>query len=375
MAEKFLLKDHLFNPRTVGQLAAEYAAGIPGFDGERFAQEALSGFAERELLQRLEWMADCLEPQLAPDFPTMADQLQAAMPAPLDPMRTDDDFGQFIHALPGILAVRHGLEDHRERALDLLYEATKRFSMEFYIRPFLNRWPDETLARLQVWAEDDHYHVRRLVSEGTRPRLPWAKAVRLGTEQTLPLLERLHGDPTRFVTRSVANHLNDIAKKQPDLVCETLKRWRDTDAQQKKEMGWMTRHALRTLIKDGHPGALSLLGYRGDVPVQATLDLGGRAYRIGDRFRVACSLTCAQELPVIVDYRLVFHRPGGKSAEKVFKLKSGQIMEGKALELAKQHHLKGDATTFTLHPGPHEVILQVNGKDVARAGFDLEAAE
>ena len=95
MAEPFSLKDDLFNPRTVGQLAAEYAAGVPGFDGPRFEAAALAGFPERELMARMEWMADCLEQQLAPDFPTMADPLEAAMPPPLDPALRDDDFGHF----------------------------------------------------------------------------------------------------------------------------------------------------------------------------------------------------------------------------------------------------------------------------------------
>ena len=148
MAKKtFSLKDQLFNARTLGQLGQEYAAGLPGFDAEAFTARALSGVEARSLLECLDWFADCLEPSLAADFPKIADQLEAMMPPPLDPTLRDDDFGQFIHAVPGVLAVRHGLEDHRERALDLLYEATQRFSMEFYIRPFLNRWPDETLAR------------------------------------------------------------------------------------------------------------------------------------------------------------------------------------------------------------------------------------
>ncbi len=371
MAEKFSLKDHLFNPETVGRLAAEYAAGVPGFDADRFAKEALSGFAERELLARMEWMADCLETQLASDFPTMADQLEAAMPPQLDPSLKDDDFGHFIHGLPGILAVRHGLEDHRDRALDLLHEATRRFSMEFYIRPFLNRWPTETLARLAEWAGDENYHVRRLVSEGTRPKLPWAKAVTLSTDQTVPLLNKLYADDTRYVTRSVANHLNDIAKKDPELVVSLLADWAAAGQQDAKEMGWITRHALRTLVKNGHAGSLKLLGYRGDIAVKAALDLGAATYAIGDQLQVAATLEAPQDLPVIVDYRLTFARPGGKSAEKVFKLKVGQITKGKPLALKKAHRLKGDATTFTLHPGPHRVVLQVNGNDVAEAAFDL----
>lgn len=371
MAEKFSLKDHLFNPQTMAQLATEFAAGLPGFDAERFQAEALSGFGERELMERMEWMADCLEGQLAKDFPTMADQLEAAMPAPLDPALRDDDFGQFIHAMPGILAVRHGLEDHRERALDLLYEATKRFSMEFYIRPFLNRWPEETLARLARWAADDNYHVRRLVSEGTRPRLPWARSVTLETGQRVPLLARLYSDKTRYVTRSVANHLNDIAKKEPELVISLLQEWQQEGRQDAKELAWMTRHALRVLVKQGHAGALDLLGYRGNVPVRASLTLGADSYAIGERLAIGCELATDQDLPVMVDYRITFARAGGKTAEKVFKLKVAEIKAGNPLTLSKSHFLKGDATTFTLYPGPHAVVLQVNGQDLARADFEL----
>ncbi len=371
MADKFSLKDHLFNPDSVARLAAEFAGALPFFDADRFQADALSGFAERELMARLDWMADCLESQLAADFPTMADQLTAALPPPLDPGLKDDDFGHFIHALPGILAVRHGLEHHRDRALDLLYQATQRFSMEFYIRPFLNRWPDQTLARLAVWARDENYHVRRLVSEGSRPKLPWAKAVRLSTDQTVPLLDALHADDARFVTRSVANHLNDISKADPDLVIDLLRRWDRAGRQDAREMGWMTRHALRTLVKQGHAPALALLGYRGDVDVQAKLTFARSDLAIGEVLEMTCTLQAAVSLPVMVDYRIIFARPGGKTGEKVFKLKVAQIAQDKPLTLVKKHRLKGDATTFKLYPGPHQIILQVNGVDVAQAAFNL----
>ena len=180
----FSLKDHLFNAESLRDFADEMSTGIPGFDADAYHATTLAGFAERELLQRLDWMADCLEPYLPADFNEMAARLEAALPPPLDLQHTDNDFGRFIHAVPGILAVRHGLEHHHDRALDLLYAATKRFSMEFYIRPFINRWPDLTLARLEDWAGDANYHVRRLVSEGTRPKLPWARKVDLTAAQT-----------------------------------------------------------------------------------------------------------------------------------------------------------------------------------------------
>ncbi len=371
MAAGYSLKDDLFNARTVAQLAGEFAAGVPGFDAARFEEEALAGFPERELMARMDWLADCAEAQLAKDFPTMADQLEAAMPARLDPTRKDDDFGQFIHTVPGILAVRHGLEEHRPRAMALLYEATQRFSMEFYIRPFINRWTDETLAELAVWAEDDNYHVRRLVSEGTRPKLPWAKAVILTADQTLPLLDRLHADPARFVTRSVSNHLNDLSKTEDALVLDRLAAWKSEGLQAAKELDWMTRNALRTLIKQGHAGAMTVLGFDANAPVTVDLEIETPKVAMGEALTFACTVASAVDLPVLVDYRITFARPEGKSGEKVFKLKQGRATAAKPFTARKVHKLKGDATTFKLYPGPHRVTVQVNGVDRADAGFQL----
>ena len=371
MAERFSLKDHLFNADTVGQLAAEFAAGVPDFDAARFSEQALAGFGERELMARMEWMADCLEEQLADDFERLADQLEAALPERLDPSKTDDDFGHFIHGVHGILAARHGLVAHRVRAMAVLYAATQRFSMEFYIRHFLNRWPEDTLADLTSWADDDNYHVRRLVSEGTRPRLPWAQNVGLVPEQTLPLLDMLHADRARFVTRSVANHLNDLSKRVPDAVLARLAQWEVEAQQSAKELDWMKRHALRTLIKQGHAGAMAALGYAAEVPVEAQIALADHSVAIGDALAFEITLTSDIAMPVLVDYRIEFARPSGKLAEKVFKLKVGQLKAGVPLVLKKSHKFKGGMTTFALHAGAHAITVQVNGRDVARADFAL----
>ncbi|MEL6452737.1 MAG: DNA alkylation repair protein [Pseudomonadota bacterium] len=370
-APTFSLKDQLFNADSLGDLADEFAAGVPGFDRDAFHAAALSGVAERTLLDCLDWFADCLEPYLAPDFPTMADQLEAAMPAPLDPGLRDDDFGRFIHAVPGVLAARHGVEDHRDRALDLLHAATQRFSMEFYIRPFLNRWPDETLARLRDWAVDDNYHVRRLVSEGTRPKLPWARKVDLRLDQTLPLLDLLQADGARFVTRSVANHLNDISKTDAQAVLDRLAAWEEESTQDPKERAWMQRHALRGLVKDGHPGALAMLGYAGAVPVDVSVVVDTPQVALGAALEFSVRVAAEVALPVLVDYRIRFARPGGRTGEKVFKLKVGAVRPGKPLVVRKVHKLKANATTFELHKGAHGLVVQVNGVDRAEAVFEI----
>ncbi|SLN50220.1 hypothetical protein ROA7450_02486 [Roseovarius albus] len=371
MAERFSLKDHLFNPQSLSELAAEYAAALPDFDSKAFMTTVIPGLDSRELLERLEWISDCIQGQLNADFSGMADQLEVAMPVELNPDLTDDDFGRFIHAVPGILAVRHGLEEHRERALDLIHEATKRFSMEFYIRPFLNRWPDETWERLIGWAKDQNYHVRRLVSEGTRPKLPWAKGITIDPLRPLELLDILYTDPTRYVTRSVANHLNDISKIEPDAVLARLKSWRKEARQTKVEFDWIERHALRTLIKQGHANALAHLGYRNDLDFEAALQLDARQVAIGDAIELSCEVFCKETVPVLIDYVMYFHKPGGAERRKVFKWKQAQCEAGTPLQLRKQHRLKKDASTFTIYPGPHRVELQINGQIVADTVFTV----
>lgn len=367
----FSLADQLFNSDTVGDLAREFGA-LPGFDADTFHRRAVDGLAARGLLERLDWIADCATPYLPGHFPDMADALEAAMPPPLDPDRTDDDFGRFIHAVPGILAVRHGLDAHPDRALDLIYAATKRFSMEFYIRPFLDRWTERTLARLHLWAEDPNYHVRRLVSEGTRPRLPWARAVTLTPEQTLPLLDKLHADPTRYVTRSVANHLNDLSKSDADAVLDRLKDWQGQGRQAQPELDWMTRHALRTRVKDGHAPSLRLLGFDPDAPMTCTLVVNDPV-RIGDTLDFGVTLACDRALPVMVDYILETPTPAGGTRRKVFKLKQARLKANAPLTLEKSHRLKAGASTFTLHPGPARLTAQVNGVTRATCEFILTA--
>jgi 3-methyladenine DNA glycosylase AlkC len=370
---KFSLKDHLFNADSLSALAREYEAGVSGFSADKLVSEVLPTFPELELMERLEVIADGVETQLSSDFETMANQIEAAMPPELDPNKTDDDFGHFIHAVPGILVVRHGLEHHCERALDVLYEATKRFSMEYYIRPFLNRWPEQTLARLRQWCEDDNYHVRRLVSEGTRSRLPWAKAIQLGLKQPVEFLDKLYADKTRYVTRSVANHLNDIAKKEPDFVVEKLKDWKASGHQAPKEMDWLTRHALRTLIKDGHVGALDLLGFKADAPVRLeTFELKSNEIERGAPLEFDIALSAPSKTPVVVDYVIWFKKADETLAPKTFKIKQATIAQGKPLTLGKTHKFKWDATTFQLHPGRHSVGVQVNGKVLARKDFTLK---
>lgn len=371
MAAGYSLKDDLFNRETVTRLATEFDdAGV--FSAKPFVEQVMAGLAPRELKARISWIADVLADHLPADFPAAADAIEAALPAPLDPTLTDDDFGHFIHAPLGVYVENHGIAVHSARSLDLLKEITKRFSMEFSIRAFLNAHETETLERMQDWAGDDNYHVRRLVSEGTRPKLPWGQSVGLIHDQTLPLLDRLYADQTRYVVRSVANHLNDITKLDPERVLERLAGWQNAGAQDSKELAWMTKHALRGLVKAGHVGALAHLGYRPDAPVTVTdFAIAPDDLQIGDAAEVRCTLKAEVPTPLIVDYVIDYVKANGSLAPKVSKFKVLDLKPGKATAFKKKHVFKGDATTFKLYPGAHRIHLQINGQIVASQPFML----
>lgn len=374
MAEKFSLKDELFNLDRVTYLAELFHASDSNFDSAGFVTLVMERMLELELMARIGWIAECLTQFLPQDFNQAADQIEAALPPQLDPTKSDDDFGSFIFAPLSEYVVMHGLNDqHFARSMALLHAITRRFSVEFAMRHFLIKHPERVLAMFDDWAQDDNYHVRRLVSESTRPVLPWGKKVSLDVAQTIPLLDMLYADRTRFVTRSVANHLNDITKRNPELVVRTLRRWQESGAQDAKEMAWMCKHALRTLIKQGDMNALSLLGYRSKPLVEVTDFNVPNCVEMDDYLELSSQIKATQDEPLIVDFIIEFVKSNGERKPKVFKLKQFEIKAGDAVELRKRHRLVANATTFKLFSGMHRVHLQVNGNIMASANFDLIA--
>lgn len=370
MAQGFSLKDQLFNPAKVARLGREIHAAWDGFDPPRFEARVCARLPELELKARIAWIAEVLDEMLPQDFDHAARVIEAALPPPLDPALSDGDFGDFIYAPYGEVGVRRGLETHRDRLLDLLEAVTQRFSMEYAIRPVLNRWPEAGFVRLDLWARHPNYHVRRLASEGSRPKLPWGIGLKGDPLRGLPLLDRLHADATRYVTRSVANHLNDIAKIDPGVALARLNLWQDAGAQREAEFAWIASHALRGRVKKGDAAALGFLGFDAAAPVSARLEVAPEAM-IGGTLDFTVTLEAAKDVPVLVDWLLEFPAGAGRRGPKVFKLKRARVGPGAPFVHAARHRLKGDATTFRLTPGPHAVAVQVNGRIVARQAFEL----
>lgn len=365
----FSLKDALFNPDSVRRLSLGIAQGLPAFNAEAFEQQVLQKFPELELKARINWMVTVLEAHLPADFATAVSILAAALPAPLDPAKTDDDFGEFIWSVPAEYVARHGCTTARlALSLAFLRESTQRFSAENAIRPFLKHFSQETLEFVQSCTTDQNYHVRRLASEGIRPFLPWAERVNLPVENILTVLQQLFADRTRYVTRSVANTINDISKIDPTRTVQVLQQWRLQ--QPSAETEWVIRHALRTLVKKDHAGALELLGY----PTTPAFRVSGiripAEVRVGESIAYQCRLHSDAAQVLRVALRVYYQKANGTLAPRVFAVRDLDTAAGQTLTINKSISFKA-ITTRSLHPGKHQVELVVNGVARGRKDFVL----
>ncbi len=378
MSKKLLLKDELFNPKKVHLLANELKSVYPTFQQKEFELEVVSAFGKLELKARITHIAKMLKKYLPSDYETAVNIILKALPPELDPTLNDDDFGDFIYAPYGEFVMLYGCnEEYLEFSLDALAEITKRFSVEFAIRDFINAFPKESLAMLKRCAISENYHQRRLASEGLRPKLPWAKRLTIDYHEPLELLELLYGDQTRYVTRSVANHLNDIAKVDAPLVLETLKRWRASKKQSQKEMEFMVNHALRTLVKEGSVEALALLGYKQNPKVELKrFSIAKTTVQIGEALNFDLRLEAKEETKLMVDYTIFFVTKSGKHSPKVHKLKRLSLKAGESVTLKKRHPFRANMSTRKLYQGEHRIEVQINGRVVSKATFVLrERAE
>lgn len=362
------LKDG-FGPEVVAGLARDLVAAWPAFDAAGFVADATDGLGALELLDRGRHVAAALARYLPSHFPDAAAILTRSFgpelvpdePAGLAPFRYMP-YGQFV--------MTHGLPWFDE-AMAFNHALTRRFTAEFSVRPFLEHHYDRTMARLHDWATDPNVHVRRLVSEGTRPRLPWAPRIARLVRDPAPglaLLERLRDDPERYVQRSVANHLGDVAKDHPDVAVGVAARWWADGGPSRR---WIVRHGLRHLVKQGHPGALAILGHDEPPAVRIVAARVPARVVIGERLAFEVELESTGDAPqrLLVDYAVHFAKARGTSA-KVFKLRTVDLAPGARVTLR-------GAVSFAVHstrrprPGPHRVELRVNGVALPLAAFDV----
>jgi 3-methyladenine DNA glycosylase AlkC len=364
MAEdRFLLKD-LFNELAVEVIAGAIADAEPAFDANRFMGAVFDeGWADRELKARMRHIAVTLRLFLPDDYRGAVAILLRASP------RTEAA-GFAAMALSDYVEV-YGLEDPAV-SLPALGELTKVASAEFAVRPFIIRYPDETFEQMIGWAEDPDPRLRRLASEGCRPRLPWGMALKPLQEDpspVLPILEMLRHDPSEDVRRSVANNLNDIAKDHPGLVVETLAGWQDGSP----EVAGITRHALRTLLKRGNPDALRLLGFDPEpVVLVHGLSVIPAEVPVGEATQLEFTVVseAEQEQALMVDAVVHFRRARNRTSPKVFKLRTVQLEPGAAVVVQRKLSLQ-PLSTRRIYPGTHAVEVQINGTLMGRVEFEV----
>lgn len=365
------LKD-FYSPTVVRRLGASLAAVHPPFDLSRWEKEALAGLDDLSLTDRARHLMRAMRSQLPADYEAALEILLASAGKASSAPGESSGMEAFLY-LPHLYFVsEHGL-DHFEASMHAQYLLTQRFTAEFSIRFFLERHPEATLARLRQWASDENHHVRRLVSEGTRPRLPWAMRLRAFQQDPTPvleLLELLKDDESLYVRRSVANNLNDIGKDHPEILAATCRRWLK-DATPERE--WLVRHALRSAVKRGEPGALEALGAgeAAQVEIFATR-FEPESPKRGTKVRYQAELRSTSDGPqkLVVDLAIHFVKASGKPSAKVFKLKNVDLAAGERVQLGKTIDLS-DLTTRKHYPGWHAAELRINGAAFPAGGFEL----
>ena len=373
-ATQRLMKDGLDTP-AIARIAGNLHRAYAGFPRGAFMREANRGLASLELKQRVQHVIRILAKYLPDSFVQTTNIFVTAAQnwdsgAPDDPLRS-------FAAWPMIdyIAV-YGLAQP-ETSLAALRQLTGLFSAEFAIRPFVTTHPELTLRHLKQWTTDPDEHVRRLVSEGTRPKLPWAArlpAFERNPKPVLSLLEKLKDDPSEYVRRSVANNLNDITKDHPEAVLETCRRWLRTPS---KERERIVRHATRTLVKAGHPAVWELLGYTPTPQVQlAHLQINKPTIQIGEELTFSGTLqsTTSQLQKVqrlVVDYAIHHMKANGTTKPKVFKLKTLTLSPGETAQISKRHAFR-HITTRQYYSGTHAVEVLVNGQSVGQCNFQLK---
>ena len=375
MAEPF---KNFLNTALVRQAAAHLSRVWPGFDKAHFIRLANAGLDNLELKARAMQICDALQATLPADFAQAADVIEAALaPAPADDepavqaVTVDDGLRGWVLWPVGEFVARRGLA-HPERALACLHAVTQRFTAEFALRPFIVAHPELSFATLARWCQDDSAHVRRLASEGSRPRLPWGlrlQALVANPAPTLPLLRALQDDPSPYVRRSVANHLNDIAKDHPCLVCEWVETHLPGASMERKAL---LRHASRTLIKQGHPRMLQAWGLGAPLRGQATLKREPASLHLGESFTFTLTLVsrASHAQTLAIDYVVHHVKADGSTSPKVFKGWALELPGRGELTLVKRHSMRV-ITTRRYHAGRHGLSVQVNGCEVARTDFDL----
>lgn len=361
---------HYYDGDCARLLARRY-----GLDAEEFAADIDARVADLELKDRILTLARGLRERLPADYPAAL----ATLVDGLGPELREDQgmYNDTWFLAPVARFVEEFGLDHPDESLPALEAVTRRHTSEFAVRPYLRRYPERTMAAVHTWARSSSPNVRRLASEGIRPRLPWAARLPefiANPTQVLEVLDQLVADPSRFVRTSVANNLNDISRDHPDVAVRSAARWRDAHPGD-GDVRWVVAKGLRTLVKQGHPGALELIGAAPDERIAVTgASISPAAVRLSQAAEISATVVNGTDAPadVVVNYRVHFRKKDGRTRPLTFQLKRVTVAAGASVTVRKKHVFR-DVTTRSFYPGVHAVEVLANGAAGPRVEFTLDS--
>lgn len=358
----------LYSPAFYQEISTVFNTVVPNFDKSRFLQQIeMPEFAAMELKERMHHTTRVLQGFLPTEYALAVSYIKQAIVLFIKNGRSSDSL-PFLF-LPDYIEI-YGL-DHYEVSVDALEYVTQFISCEFAVRPFLIKYGERMILQMQLWSQHENHKVRRLASEGSRPRLPWAMAVPLLKKDpalVLPILERLKNDPSEWVRRSVANSLNDIAKDHPQVVLNLASTWSGIS----KETDAIIKHGCRTLLKQGHPEILAHYKLDSKMLQVKNLEIVRSAVQIGEslEFNFVLNNTNTEMQKVRLEYAIFYRMQNGQPSKKVFKI-SEKIYPGSCEILVNRKQKFIPITTRKFYPGEHGLSIIVNGEEKAKMAFEL----
>ncbi len=361
MAE--LLKD-VYNKDFLMELGSNIKSVYPNFNVETFIGEVMdSTWEELKLKERMR--------RISLKLSVFLPEYKEAIEILLEVNKVSEGFAYLV--LPDFVEC-FGL-NYLEVSMSALKEFTKHSSAEFAVRPFIIKYPDRAMEYMREWALDENEHVRRLSSEGIRPRLPWGIGLarfKKDPRPVLEVLEQLKEDNSLYVRKSVANNLNDISKDNPDMVIEIAKKWNGKN----KSTDWIIRHGLRTLIKKANKEALELFGYSDKQEYfikEASINTKEPVVNIGEDCLLSYSLRIetGESIHIRIEYAIDFVKSGNRNSRKIFLFSDKTLIGEQTVTGIKLHSFK-DMTTRKHYIGNHKIVLLVNGKEIVETSIILQ---
>lgn len=360
---------NVYNPTFFKQFTHHLTTVVPAFDTQGFLKTLFDNEWEaKELKERMRHTTLVLRAYLPNDFETNVTSLLQTIDE-LKAHKIKENSIEYMF-IPDFIE-QYGMDDF-QTSVRAFEEITQFTSCEFGVRPFLIKYPAKMMSQMLEWSKHEQPTVRRLASEGSRPRLPWGMALpflKKDPAPLLPILENLKKDPSESVRRSVANNLNDISKDHPETVVNWVGKWKDGS----KEIDWLIKHGCRTLLKDGRPDVLAFFGF-GTVDQLEISDFEVHTPKvaIGESLAFSCRLQNKSDKPekIRLEYGIYYLKANGSLSRKVFKISEKTYEPHIGVQLKRQQPFKL-ITTRKFHVGLHQVALIINGKEYDKHDFEL----